>query len=501
MLSNFETLPDEIIMIILKYCGDVHTILKTFLGFNQRLNMILIDKRLHLLTDFLHIHVCDDYYNSEVFQQLSKQLLSINTIVDEQKLASILQTLFRFHIKQKYIQLGYEFQSFLENFKTIRQSLTHDEIVKVDHELKIEFDRLYNGPIRIEYIKLIKSLILTKGASCACDDYELCRFNLTKAVNELFLSHINDTESKCSISINSFLQLFKILIISNTSLINNRDYVGNGGRNLEYFLAYTLYNLGHYYHGRFLNPVNMKYYRVTVDLFLFVIQCQKQMFENEQYIRESMFSVMEMISKTSNDMFIPVIQWEILKIVVHEYIIKASEPWDDYFMNRFRQILKNLIENSRLDVLVYIYRDVGFERFFNIRNYTRECLDLMTKNQWGRKLFCVIVDEKLLELLFSKKDLIFILLDKKERKLIEKLLKLSPCLIHQLDEDGNDLLLYICLKVHGCRHRIINFLIKMGSNLQRTNYKEQNFIDVLQLQRNQKLLNRLIEHEIVIINI
>ncbi|CAF1352136.1 unnamed protein product [Rotaria sordida] len=443
MLSTFETLPDEILMIILKYCGDAYTILKIFLGFNQRLNMILTDKRLHLLTDFLHINVRDDYYNSEVFQQLSKQLLSINTTVDEQKLSSILQTLLSFHIKQKYIQLGHEFQLYLENFKFIRQSLTNDEIIKIDHKLKIEFDSLYNDSIRIESIKLIKSFVLTKGACCTCDDYELCRFNLTKAVNELFLSHINDIQLKYSISINSFLQLFKILIISNTSLINNRDYVGNGGCNLEYFLIYTLYKLGYFYHGKSSIPINMKYYRATIDLFLFIIQCQKQIFENEYYIRE----------------------------IVHEYILKANELWNDYLICRFKQILKNLIENNRLDILIYLYRDIGFEQFFNIQNYTRQCLDLMTKNRMGRKFFYMIADEKLLELFFSKEDLIFILLDKKERQLLEKLLKLSPYLIHQLDEDGNDPLLYICLKVSGCRHRIIEFLIKIGSNLQRTNFK------------------------------
>ncbi|CAF1348586.1 unnamed protein product [Rotaria sordida] len=501
MLSTFETLPDEILMIILKYCGDAYTILKIFLGFNQRLNMILIDKRLHLLTDFLHINVRDDYYNSEVFQQLSKQLLSINTTVDEEKLSSILQTLLSFHIKQKYIQLGHEFQLYLENFKFIRQSLTNDEIIKIDHKLKIEFDSLYNDSIRIESIKLIKSFVLTKGACCTCDDYELCRFNLTKAVNELFLSHINDIQLKYSISINSFLQLFKILIISNTSLINNRDYVGNGGCNLEYFLIYTLYKLGHFYHGKSSIPINMKYYRATIDLFLFIIQCQKQIFENEYYIRESMFNILEMISKINNDIFIQVIQWEILKIVVHEYILKANELWNDYLICRFKQILKNLIENNRLDILIYLYRDIGFEQFFNIQNYTRQCLDLMTKTRMGRKFFYMIADEKLLELFFSKENLIFILLDKKERQLLEKLLKLSPYLIHQLDEDGNDPLLYICLKVSGCRHRIIEFLIKIGSNLQRINFKGQNFIDVLQLQRNQKLLKKLIEQDIITINI
>ena len=79
------------------------------------------------------------------------------------------------------------------------------------------------------------------------------------------------------------------------------------------------------------------------------------------------------------------------------------------------------------------------------------------------------MDDRSLDLLFSKKDLIFILLDKKERILLKKILKLSPNLIHQLDDDGNDPLLYICLNVSGCRHRIIEFLIQMGADLQRRN--------------------------------
>ncbi|CAF3090315.1 unnamed protein product [Rotaria sp. Silwood2] len=190
----------------------------------------------------------------------------------------------------------------------------------------------------------------------------------------------------------------------------------------------------------------------------------------------------------TNFLHINVRDVEILKIVVHEYMIKANEPWDTYLMYRFRQILKNLIDNSRLDVLIYMCCDAGFGRFFNIRNYTQQCLDLMAIDQLRRERFCMIANEKLLQILFSKEDLIFILLDKKECKLLEKLFKLSPCLIHQLYEDGNDPLIYRCVKVYGCRHRIIEFLIQIGANLQRMNFKEQNVVDVLQLQRNQKLL-------------
>ena len=53
--SNFEALPDEILLIILQYSGNAYTVFRTFSGLNQRLNNILVDRRLHLLTDFLYM--------------------------------------------------------------------------------------------------------------------------------------------------------------------------------------------------------------------------------------------------------------------------------------------------------------------------------------------------------------------------------------------------------------------------------------------------------------
>ncbi len=94
-------------------------------------------------------------------------------------------------------------------------------------------------------------------------------------------------------------------------------------------------------------------------------------------------------------------------------------------------------------------------------------------------------------------DLLFILLQKKECKLIKKLVKILPSVVHQWDEDGNDPLLYVCLKVRGCRHRLVEFFIEMGCDLQRRNSKGENFIDVLQLKRNRKLLENLLERETV----
>ncbi|CAF3348847.1 unnamed protein product [Rotaria socialis] len=497
MLSTFESLPDEIIMTIVKYCGDTCAILRTFLGLNQRLNRILIDKRLHLLTDFLHINVRDDYYNSQVFQQSYQQLLSLNTRIDEQELSLILQRLLSFHIQQKYIQLRHEFQLLQEKFELTRQSFTHSDITQLDNELKRTFDSFSQNQTSTNSIELIKSLVYTKGARCDCDDYELCRYNLTKIVNEHVLSLVNNLSYQSLISANSYFELFKALLISNSSLINNRDYVGNGGCKLAFFLVYTLYKLQYFYHGIYPGPVNMKCYRVLVDIFLLVIQCQKRIVDNEGSIRRTMLDILKMICQINNDISIQVIQWELLKIVIDEYVTIANEPLDEFLTYEFRDVFKNLFKNRRLDVLSHLYRDVQFEQFFNIGNYTREYLDIMTRSQDGRKLFYKMLDDNLLESIFSEKKLIFILLDKKERKLLEKLLKSSPHLIHQLDEDGNDPLLYICIKVYGCRHRIIQDLIKSGADLQRTNFKGQNFIDTLQLQKNRKLFKKLIEHEII----
>jgi ankyrin repeat protein len=124
-------------------------------------------------------------------------------------------------------------------------------------------------------------------------------------------------------------------------------------------------------------------------------------------------------------------------------------------------------------------------------------LNAITQNQVEREFFSTILDNETMDLLFDRKCLIFVLIDKKERKLLKQVLTLSPCLIDQLDEDGNDPLLHLCLKVGGCRHRIIEMLIKMGSNLERRNLQGQNFIETLQLKRNKKLYEKLLEHEII----
>jgi len=68
-------------------------------------------------------------------------------------------------------------------------------------------------------------------------------------------------------------------------------------------------------------------------------------------------------------------------------------------------------------------------------------------------------------------------------------------LFHQLDQYGNNLPLYTCPEVSGSRHRIVEFLSKMGCDLQRWNLKGDHFNDVLQLPKHQRLLRNLIKHK------
>ena len=110
MLSTLETLPDEILMIIFTYSGDVITTLRAFLGLNLRFNRILLDKRVHLLTDFLQTNIRDDYYESNVIQQVSQRLLIINRPMDKEHLCQLLQPLLSLYTQHKYLQSQLEFE-------------------------------------------------------------------------------------------------------------------------------------------------------------------------------------------------------------------------------------------------------------------------------------------------------------------------------------------------------------------------------------------------------
>ncbi|CAF4251705.1 unnamed protein product, partial [Rotaria sp. Silwood2] len=199
-----------------------------------------------------------------------------------------------------------------------------------------------------------------------------------------------------------------------------------------------------------------------------------------------------------SEIFVQTSQLEILKIVLDEYGLQLSTPWNERYTRMFEETVVRLIEKDRIDVILFIYRQNELVRdFFNKPSDNRKNVDMITASKAGRQLFAMLLDEKSLGLWFTNKDLMFILLQKRERKLLEKLLKSSLSLLTQLDDDGNDPLLYVCLKVGDSRHRTIESLLQMGCNLLTRNLNGENFIDAIQLERNRKLLKKLVERKVI----
>ncbi|CAF3323824.1 unnamed protein product [Rotaria sp. Silwood1] len=400
-------------MIIFQYCGGVYNIFRTFSGLNKRLNSILVDRRLHLFTDFLCMHHSntnlDYYYNSALFHDVSQQLLSLTKTENDKKLRQCFQSLVFFHIKVHANQLKHEFQSNMKHFQSIRLLLTNEETQYVDEELKNSLNKLKICPKSVKNIEKIISLVLKQGARLQYDDNESHEFNLTKSINELLLSKLNSIECCTRQLINALVQMFKSLIISNPSFLKDHDWF--------YYDSYDILNM--------LNFTNVV---------------------------------------TNHEIFIEASQIGILNIVLNEYSFEDKILLDEDFNDAFQRILDNLIENNRIQILLCIYHTNEritnlFQKSWNNQKY----VNIMTRNRTTRQFFHALLNDYLLRTWLISTDLLFILLQKRECKLVKKLLKLSPSLVHQCDNDGNDPLLYVCLNVY--KQKVKHLLYEQQNNI------------------------------------
>jgi hypothetical protein len=505
--STFETLPNEILMIIIRNSGDIFTIFQAFFGLNQRINNILVDKRTHLLTDFLFLNSSDvsidDYYNSNSFHDVSEQLLSLKPTENAQQLRQCLESLVAFHIQRKYQQSTDELELGLAHVQSIRMHLTDDELQKIDMELKEIFNDLPNSSKPMKNIKQIQSLVLTKGARLECTDSEYGNFNLADAVNKLLLDMIdNNDQSKSQYFINSLVKMFKTLIISNLSLLHNQSYVVNGGCVIYFFLFHVIYKCQNFNSYKPPLFINIQYYRATVDLLLFALQClyYEQVVESWwiSHFSELLNFISPVKLRIDQEIFVYTSQSEILKILFDENILNPTIT-DFNSSHTYSQYLGNLFICNRFDLVSTI-----FHHNEHVRDAFENCWDdpkfvgILTGDSIRRRVFQSVLDDASIETwLATTTNLLFILLQKRECRYVKKLFNLSPSLIDRLDTDGNDPLLYVCLKVRGCRQRLIEYLLKIGCDGQRRNSHGENFLDALQLERNRNLLKKLIEQETI----
>ncbi|CAF1499599.1 unnamed protein product [Adineta steineri] len=190
---------------------------------------------------------------------------------------------------------------------------------------------------------------------------------------------------------------------------------------------------------------------------------------------------------------------ELLKILLNELNLDLNESCEDEPNHLLVYALNRLIKTDCMDIFLVMYRHNKTVRdLFQKTDYIEKNVNIMLGNHKSKQLLNQLIDEKPLNTCFTTRKFLFQLLGKKQFELVKKLLKLSISVLNEIDENGNDILLYLCLKVRGCRHRFIEYLIKMGCNTQRINYCGQSFFNAIELKENQKLLNKLFEHEIIL---
>lgn len=504
--SRLETLPDEILMIIIRYSGDIFTIFQAFFGLNQRINTILIDRRTRLLTDFLSVDSEDVnleyYYQTELFHETAEKLLSLKPTENAQQLRQYLEPLVAFHLKYRFHQATDEVELGLAHHQSIRMQISDDELQKVDGELKAVFKDLQTSSEPLKTIKQILFLVLTKGARLECTNSEYDEFNFTDAVKRLLLEKINNNQPISQYFIKLLVQMFKTLIISNLTLLHNRSYAVNGGCVMYFFLFHAIYKCYSFEDYKAPLLINIQYYRATVELLLFVLQCLHYESVEESWWINHFSNLLDFITpvelKIDQEIFVYTSQVEILKILFEENILNPplSDADPHYVLSK---PLGNLFICNRLDLVLTVFH-------FNehIRNRFQSCWDnpkfvgILTGNPMRRRMLQSVLDDTLMGIwLATMTNLFFILLEKKECKCVKKLFNRLPSLIDRLDDEGNDPLLYVCLKVRGCRERLIEYLIGRGCETERRNSNGENFSDALKLGRNRHLLKKLIEQEII----
>ena len=499
VVLTLESLPDEILMLVFQYCGSTIDILRTFLGLNQRFSNILVDQQLHLLTDYFSLKSANIHYNSNEFQQVISQLVSIRTSMTEEQLDEILQSLYSYSIRQRYLEMKEKIELLCVKFESIRQTLSSDELDRVDSEILNEFSKLQSNPVTSATVQRIKELVFTQGARLNCENYELTKFNVASAINTWIFCDINqnnNNNTQSNISMRLYSQIVQILFISNSNLFDNRGYVGNGGCIVDYFVLYTLFCLQYFYGIRQpTTNVNIKCFQVAVNLFFMILHFRSVNNQNRSRLQAEMIHLLDGIEMPSNHRQIQNIQLEIIKLTFEEIDVQLFSP--EEFDYPITSAVKRFITTQRFDILKYFSHQELFHNVLSTPIFIRICINRMTRNRTDRHTFAMLLKDPSTSHIFAQQHVLFILLDKKEHKWLKELLRISPDLVNQLDEQGNDPLLYITLNVSGCRHRIIEMLIKTGCDTERKNTNGQTFRDVLSLPKNRKLLNKLIQYEII----
>ncbi|CAF1271294.1 unnamed protein product [Adineta steineri] len=438
------------------------------------------------------------YYNSLEFQDITRTLALINGTANDNEIVQCLELLVRFHVQNQYVRSGKEFQLKQDHFQAIRKQLTDSEIQKVDNELETALNKFEQTSNKIQEIL---SLLYTRGARFECGPHEWGPYVLRNAFNCLERMYNRSNSVHCRKNFDHLICIFKGLIISNPNVLK---YYHGYTSNIVGSLLSIIFPQHFIYSYQLCTNINFYYYQSIVDLVLLSI---RSILNDETWLERYLLDVLRMIKlnkeqvKYDRNIIIRTTQRELIKILLNEYL-KTITAWnDDWSKHLFTRTLNRFIKNDHIDTILMMYQQNQlFRNYFHMTNYIEENMNIMLGSRMGKQLFNQLIDENSLNTCFTTRKCLFELLNKKQFQILKKIIKLSISVLNETDENGNDLLLYLCLKVHGCRHCFIQYLIEIGSNVQRINVFGQSFFDVIQLKQNQKLLKKLFEHEVLVID-
>lgn len=506
-VTMLETLPDEILMVIVRYSGGIYDVVHAFSGLNQRLSHILIDRRLRLLTDFIGMDATDpaieSYYRSPLFQTVSEQLLSLNSTDKHQELSQCLQSVVTFHIQNTYEQYDRQLEENILEHQMRRVMLSDSETTRIDGELQRILRESEGCADPKKVFKRMESLVRVEGARLSFPSNDHDEFNFARAVNHFLLENVTKEQPVHTRAIRTLVRTFKALLVSNPELIQNQAYAVNGGCTLYYFLFYLIYRTQHFNcYGR-ATSFNVEYYRAAVDLLLFfLVHLRYDQTESDwatNRFLELLSNIDTVPMSPEETIYVQACQREIFKVVVDGYLFREIVIWDIDLCNEWQTVLGKLIPQQRWDMFALMFEHNDHVRELFQRSWnTRKILNAISKDRTTRRMFETVLKKTAVGIwLAIDTDLILILLQNRERHLLKAVFEHIPSLIHRLDEDGNDPLLYTCLKVRGCRHRLIEYLISIGCDTARTNCFDIDFHQALQQKKNHKLREQLLDHEII----
>ena len=506
-VTTLETLPDEILMVIVRHSGGIYDAFQAFSGLNQRFSYILIDRRLRLLTDFLGLDAADtaieSYYQSTLFQSVSQRLVFLNSTDKQQELSQCLQSVVTFHIQNTYEQYDRQLDDKILEHQMKRFQLSESETTRVDEELERIFSESEGCANPKKLFKRMESLVRDEGARLSFPSNDYNEFNFARAVNQFLLENVNKEQPVHARTIRTLVRVFKALLVSNPELMQNLAYAVNGGCTLYYFLLYLTYRTQHFNLNGRATSFNIEYYRAAVDLLLFTLT-NLRYDQTESYWATSRFlellSNIDTVAMTPEEsIYVHACQREIFKVVVDGYLFREIVIWDVDLCNEWQTLLGKLIQQQRWDMFALMFEHNDHVRELFQRSWnTPKMIKAISKDRTTRQMFETVLKKTAVGTwLAIDTDLILILLQNRERHLLKAVFEHIPSLIHRLDEDGNDPLLYTCLKVRGCRHRLIEYLISIGCETTRMNCFDIDFHQALQLKKNHNLREQLRDHEII----